>query len=116
LITFLLCVLILQLGSVVRFGLVNFDSASAQTTITVPDDYATIQKAIDAANSGDTIYVCNETYYENISISKAISLVGENPEATVIDANKSNETFSPVVYVFGEDAKDVDIGENPVLV
>jgi len=89
--------------------LVNFDSASAQTTITVPDDYATIQKAIDAANPGDTIYVCNRTYYENIFINKTISLVGENPEATIIDASKSNETFGPVVYVFGEDAKDIDI-------
>jgi parallel beta-helix repeat protein len=105
----LLCVLILQLGLVLRFGVVNFDSAIAQTTRVVPDTYATIQEAIDAADPGDTIYVHSGTYNESISINKTISLVGENPETTIIDGSKPNETFSSVVYVFGEDAKDVRI-------
>ena len=78
-------------------------------TITVPDNYPTIQKAINAAYPGDIIYIKAGTYYESISINKTILLVGENQKITIIDGSKSNETFSPVGYVFGEDAKNVTI-------
>jgi len=50
-------------------------------TIIVPDDYPTIQEAINNANDGDTIYVRNETYYENVIVHKAVSLVGEDRSA-----------------------------------
>ena len=32
-------------------------------TIVVPDDYPTIQAAIDKANAGDTVFVKKGTYY-----------------------------------------------------
>lgn len=54
-------------------------------TIIVPDDYPTIQAAIDNAAAGDTIFVRNGTYYENIVIAKPLSLVGENKSDTIID-------------------------------
>lgn len=93
--SFLLCVLILQLSSVARSRSVKgFSTGFESTTIVVPDDYKTVQEAIDAANPGDTIYVCNETYYENIFINKNVSLVGEDPEITIIDGSKSNVTKS----------------------
>jgi parallel beta-helix repeat protein len=78
-------------------------------TIWVPDNYTTIQDAINVANAGDIVYVRNGTYYENIVINKTISLVGERPEITIIDGSKSNATFDPAVYVYGENAKDVRI-------
>jgi len=53
--------------------------------ITVPDDYSTIQKAINAANSGDTIYVKAGTYYEHVIVNKSLSLIGENKSTTIID-------------------------------
>ena len=50
-------------------------------------DYTTIQSAINAAQSGYTIYVYDEgsPYYENLIISKSLYLMGENRDTTVID-------------------------------
>ncbi len=57
------------------------------TTIIVPDDYATIQWAIDHASDGDTIFVRSGTYYEHVIVNKEVSLVGENKYNTIIDGN-----------------------------
>jgi hypothetical protein len=59
-------------------------------TIHVPDDYPTIQEAIDASANGDTIIVKPGTYVENINfLGKAITLRSEfGPEVTKIDGNK----------------------------
>ncbi|MHC4946170.1 MAG: right-handed parallel beta-helix repeat-containing protein [Planctomycetota bacterium] len=56
-------------------------------TIYVPDDYAKIQQAIDAAVDGDTIIVRPGTYVENINfVGKAITVQSEEgPQATKID-------------------------------
>lgn len=59
--------------------------------IVVPDDYPTIQAAIDSASYGDTILVRNGTYYENVVLNKTVTLLGENREATIIDANQSGD-------------------------
>jgi len=58
-------------------------------TITVPDDYPTIQGAVNAASENDTIFVRNGTYYENLAINKAVSLIGEDKDITIIDGGKS---------------------------
>jgi len=62
-------------------------------TITVPDDYPTIQEAIDAANPGDTIFVEAGTYFENVVINKALSLIGENRSTTIIDGNGAGDVI-----------------------
>lgn len=51
-------------------------------------DYKIIQDAIDAANDGDTIYVCPGTYREMISISKDVKLIGvAGAKETTIDSS-----------------------------
>ena len=55
-------------------------------TIRVPQDYPTIQAAINAASAGDTIQVSAGTYNENVVVNKTVSLIGENPSTTVINA------------------------------
>jgi len=50
-----------------------------------PNNYTKIQDAIDNANDGDTVFVYNGTYYENIIINKTINLIGENKNTTIID-------------------------------
>jgi parallel beta-helix repeat protein len=73
--------------------------------ITVPDDYATIQGAINAANAGDTVYVRNGIYYELVDVNKTVSLVGENKDTTIIDG--SGFPYSAVLAIF--DASDATI-------
>jgi len=60
-----------------------------------PGNYSTIQSAINDANSGDTIFVYNGTYYENVEITKdSIKLIGEDKYTTTIDANNTGDGFS----------------------
>jgi parallel beta-helix repeat protein len=58
-------------------------------TITVPNDYSSIQDAIDHASAGDTVFVKQGTYYcgpdDVLLIDKPISLIGEDANSTVID-------------------------------
>jgi parallel beta-helix repeat protein len=66
--------------------------------ITVDDDghadYPTIQRAIDAANSGDTIYVRNGTYFEHLLILKDnLMIIGENRESTIIDGGGDGDVI-----------------------
>ena len=59
--------------------------AAAQTTIRVPIDQPTIQAAINAAASGDTVLVAPGTYFERIDFSgKAIVVTSESGPATTI--------------------------------
>jgi parallel beta-helix repeat protein len=62
----------------------------------VPDEYPTIQKAIDAANPGDTVYIRIGTYVENLHVNKRLTLVGERKESTVIDGSGKNQTIIDV--------------------
>jgi len=65
--------------------------------IIVPEDYPTIQEAINNANEGDTIFVRNGTYYENVVVNKTVSLVGENRETTIIDGGGTGRVVHIVV-------------------
>jgi nitrous oxidase accessory protein len=66
----------------------------AASTIIVPDDYSTIQEAINNAADGDTISVKAGTYYEHVVVNKTVSLVGEDSATTVVDANGTGCCFS----------------------
>ena len=54
-----------------------------------PNNYTKIQDAINDAMAGDMIFVFDYSspYYERLVIDKSISLIGEDRNTTVIDAN-----------------------------
>lgn len=58
-----------------------------------PADFSKIQDAVNAANPKDIIYVKNGTYYENVGLNKTVSLVGENNETAIIDANGTSNAI-----------------------
>jgi parallel beta-helix repeat protein len=76
--------------------------AQAPTTQTLyvggngPGNYTTIQEAIDAAAPNDTIYIYHDhaPYYEHLTITKPLTLQGENKETTIIDGNNTDNVIT----------------------
>lgn len=64
-------------------------------TIRVPQDFSTIQAAINNATPGDTILVAAGTYHEHLVVNKSVSIVGEDRMTTIIDGDGTGH----VVYV-----------------
>jgi hypothetical protein len=97
--------LILTLTLLVSSMLIVHPAKSSPRTIVVPDDFPTIRKAIDNASAGDTVYVKAGTYniaaegyvsfysFVCLSISKPISLIGENCDDTIIMATENYPTL-----------------------
>jgi parallel beta-helix repeat protein len=82
----------------------NLKKANANTNPTMwivakdgSGNFTSISEAIynESVSNGDTIFVRSATYFENIVINKSISLIGEDPNKTVI---KGNGTYS-VIFV-----------------
>jgi len=78
--------LLLILGlTLIHFA--RFSAVEGLRVIYVPEDFVSIQAAIHNATSGDTVFVHQGIYYENIVVNKSISLVGENRSTTIIDGS-----------------------------
>jgi len=54
-----------------------------------PGNYTKIQDAIDNASDADVVFVFDDSspYYENVKVNKSITLLGENRDTVIIDAN-----------------------------
>ena len=78
--------------------------------IRVPNDYLTIQEAVDAAGEGDEVLIGDGTYTgignKNIDLGgRAITIRSENgPERTIIDCQKQDRAFS---FISGEESDSV---------
>ena len=51
-----------------------------------PDNYTTIQSAINHAVDGDTVFVFNGLYDERIIVNRSIDVIGESNENTIINS------------------------------
>ena len=58
------------------------------------ENYGSIQEAINAAISGDTVHVCPGIYYENIIINKTIDLLGGEKNTTILDGEMEGTTIT----------------------
>jgi len=65
-------------------------SLSYSAILLVPDEYPTIQSALDVASDGDSVLVSAGTYYENIiwPATNGIELIGSGEESCFIDGNE----------------------------
>ena len=72
-----------------NFRLVGTESL----TVVVPDDFFTIQEAINNAFEGGTIFVKSGIYYEHVVVNKTVSLVGEDVSTTIIDGNNTGHVL-----------------------
>ncbi len=67
-------------------GVLISSAAAGPVIFNVPGDFATIQQAIDHADSGYVILVAPGTYYENILLTHSITVRSAGgPEVTTID-------------------------------
>jgi len=75
-------------------------STSIAETLLVPEEYKTIQLALDASEPGDTIDLASGTWYNQIAWGlSGVTLKGREGGSTIIDGSK--HIYSPVVC-YGE--------------
>jgi len=89
------------IASLVLFCLAAALPAGAAQTLKVPDDFATIQAAIDAAQPGDAVSVRAGRYTEAVLIEKPLTLAGEGRALTVIEAPRADLDVIVVVSKYG---------------
>ena len=84
-----------------------------------PDNYTTIQSAINDASEGDTVFVYDDSspYYENLFIKKRITLMGEDKNTTVIRGNDGAtiDIREDYVTVTGFTIKSLNIGGDGII-
>ena len=76
----ILLIAVFLVGSIIF----NFQVTIGSKTSIVPDNYLTINEAIENAFPGEIIFVKEGIYYENLVVDKSIKLIGENPSNTII--------------------------------
>ncbi|MGQ9565318.1 MAG: right-handed parallel beta-helix repeat-containing protein [Candidatus Bathyarchaeales archaeon] len=82
---FLTIVLIFLLIGIVNVQQKSCSAMVDSSIIRVPDDYSTIQGAVNAASSGDTILISSGVYFENILVNKSVRLIGEQAANTIVE-------------------------------
>ena len=110
-ICFIMCILITFVALSIKNGLSHVDVFASQGNSNILfvggtglNNYSTIQGAVNDATNGYTIFVYNGVYNENLNVSTAINLVGENKDTTIIDGGFTGDVmciFSDFVTVSG---------------
>lgn len=94
---FVVALLILHVGMstlALNIQLINAEDKTWTVDDDGPADFRKIQEAINAAEEGDTIFVRNGKYYENIIVNKTVALVGEESADTIVEGNQTEFVVS----------------------
>jgi len=86
-----------------------FRFKSSGSTITVPDDFPTIQAAAGNASDGDTIFIRAGLYNESVTLDKALTLLGEDRSNTTIWTDASKNEVSVWVQANGTIIKNLTL-------
>jgi parallel beta-helix repeat protein len=62
--------------------------------IRVPNDFPTIQDAINAAQNGSTILVESGIYHEHLTLNKSLTLLGADKEDTIVDGSDADTVIN----------------------
>jgi len=74
-------------GTILEKSTLSFDGKTLYVGGDGEGNYSKIQDAIDNASDGDTVFVFNGTYVENLVVNKSINLIGEDRNITFVDGN-----------------------------
>lgn len=77
----------LRLVSVLLLGAASLSLAGRK--IVVPHDFPTIYTAVGEADDGDTVYVKNGVYKENVALPDFVVLTGQDMVRTIIDGQRN---------------------------
>jgi hypothetical protein len=96
-----------SLRSIVAAAALASATASwAQDALRVPQDYPTIQAAIDAAKPGAKVVVAGGTYFENLVIGKSVTLVAKSGAAvTTLDGGR----IGRAIFARGTGTESVEV-------
>jgi len=87
-------------------------------TIFVPTEYKTIQEAVNNATDGDTIQVAPGIYREHVVVAKSLTIVGENPQTTIVDGTANGTVFDlegSNIYIAGFTIRNAGNSHNAVV-
>jgi parallel beta-helix repeat protein len=87
---------------------------SSPTTITVPDDYPTIQTAVNAAAPGRFIRVRAGVYHEHVVLNTTVNLVGDGWENTTIDGQGVGNVVTVIASNVAVSGFTVQNGDNGI--
>jgi parallel beta-helix repeat protein len=80
-------IVLVAIGCAIAVNAGASDSTVSSATIYVPDDYATIQGAVNNAAVGNTIIVRDGAYPENVKVNKRLTIRSENgPANTIVES------------------------------
>lgn len=92
--------------------------------LVVPDDHGTIQSAVNAASTDDTICIKDGTYDEQVVIDKSLTLQSADGAAPTIEPPagpakftiaESGGTWEPMVFAYGGTEQDGDVSGSATI-